>query len=279
LGREDDSIKETGKPSISSYIVLKRDPELPEPLTAYIDMEFAGIRGTRQGMQIPIEIGVVLHDPASNTISLAGKAFSRDIEVELWKNITNDVGKRVDGHRRVFNLARPGESLPDDRKFRLDADGARHARTAIAEVHADVRAFMQTMNKKNIDTLVFFARKRELETFQRARVNLGGFTIRDLQSEIRHAYSLKEDVSLDRMSLVIGFTLHATAITSTHFRYPVPEKFRYIIKPHKAIGDTARMLLVSQEFRNYPQEFEQGVREHLRTYDARKIPPEKEETT
>lgn len=252
---------------------------MTSPLTAYIDMEFAGIRGTRQGMQIPIEIGVVLHDPASDTISLAGKAFSRDIEVELWKNVTDDVGKRVDGHRRVFNLSRPGESLPDDRKYRLDTEGARHARAAITGVHADLRAFMQALNRKKIQTLVFFARRREIETLQRARVNLEGFTVRDLQSEIRHEYSLKEDVSLDRMSLVIGFSLQADVITSMHYRYTIPEKFRYIIRPHKAIGDTARMLLISQEFNNHPREFGEGVREHLRNYEARKTPPQNGETT
>jgi len=235
--------------------------ELSSPLTAYIDMEFAGIRGTRQGVQIPTEIGVVLHDPASDTVAFAGRAFSHDIEVELWKNVTDDVGKRVDGHRRVFNLTRPGETLPDDRKFRLDSEGTRRARKAIAGVHADIRAFMQALNHKNIDTLAFFARRREMETFQRARV---------LQSEIRHEYSLKEDVSLDRMSLVIGFSLRQDAIASTHFRYPIPEKFRYIIKPHKAIGDAARMLLVSREFHLHPREFEEGVREHLRHYEARK---------
>jgi len=252
---------------------------MTSPMTAYIDMEFAGIRGTRQGMQIPTEIGVILHDPVSDKVAFAGKAFSHDVEVELWKNVTDEVGKRVDGHRRVFNLTRPGETLPDDRKFRLDAEGARHARKAIAGAHADIRAFMQALNHKNIDTLAFFARRREMETFQRARVNTGGFVIRDLQSEIRHEYSLKEDVSLDRMSLVIGFSLRTDAITSTHFRYAIPERFRYIIKPHKAIGDAARMLLVSQEFRLHHTEFEEGVREHVRHYEARKAPPLDTETT
>ncbi|HII97781.1 MAG TPA: hypothetical protein HA272_00600 [Methanoregula sp.] len=244
--------------------------KLSSPLTAYIDMEFAGIRGTRQGIQIPTEIGVVLHDPVSDTVEFAGRAFSHDVEVELWKNVTDDVGKRVDGHRRVFNLTRPGETLPDDRKFRLDSEGSRRARKAIADAHADIRAFMQALNHKNIDTLAFFARRREMETFQRARVNTGGFLIRDLQSEIRHEYTLKEDVSLDRMSLVIGFCLRYDAVTSMHFQYPIPEKFRYIIKPHKAIGDAARMLLVSREFHLHPREFEVGVREHLRHYEARK---------
>jgi hypothetical protein len=241
-------------------------------------MEFAGIYGTHQRMQIPIEIGVVLHNPVSDAVSFAGKAFARDIEVELWKNVTDDIGKRVDGGRRVFNLTRPGGSLAFDKKFHLDSDGAHHAREAIAGIHGDIKEFMQALNRKNIDTLAFFARKREVETFQRARVNLSGFTLRDLQSEIRHEYSLKEDVSLDRMSLVIGFALESDIISSTHFTYSIPERFRYIIKPHKAIGDAARMLLVSQEFRHYPREFEDGVREHVLHYEARKIPPQDEET-
>ena len=166
-----------------------------------------------------------------------------------------------------------------DKKYHLDNDGAHRAQEAIAAVHGDIREFMHVLNRKNIDTLAFFARKREVETFQRARVNLGGFTLRDLQSEIRSKYSLKEDVSLDRMSLVIGFALESGIISSAHFTYPIPEKFRYIIKPHKAIGDANRMLLVSQEFRHHPGEFEAGVREHVRHYELRKIPPQDEETT
>ena len=245
---------------------------MTSPLTAYIDMEFAGIRGTRQGMQIPTEIGVVLHDPAGDSLSFAGKAFSHDVEVELWKNVTDDLGKRVDGHRRIFNLSRPGETIPEDKKFRLGAEGTRQARAAITAVHRDVRAFMQALNHRNIDTLVFFAKRREIETFSRARVNLDGFVIRDIQEEIRHAYELKEDVSLDRMSLVIGFALNGGTISSAHLSYTIPQRFRYIIKPHKAIGDAARMLLVSQEFRYHPEDFEMAVREHLRNYDARKIP-------
>ncbi|PKG33490.1 hypothetical protein [Methanoregula sp.] len=242
---------------------------MPAPWTAYIDMEFAGIRGTRQGMQIPIEIGVVLHEPVSDTIAFAGRAFSHDVEVELWKNVTNHIGKRVDGYRRVFNLSRPGETLPDE-KCRLDAEGTRRAKHAIAGVHNDLRAFMRALNVKEIDTLVFFARRREMETFQRARVSTGGFVIRDLQSEIRQRYSLKEDVSLDRMSLVIGFALNGRTLSSQHFSYRIPEKFRYIIKPHKAIGDAARMLLVAQEFRHHPDAFEAGVNNHIQDYEAQK---------
>ena len=117
-------------------------------------------------------------------------------------------------------------------------------------------------------------RARELETFERARVSSGGFVIPDLQSEIRHTYSLKEDVSLDRMSLVIGFALNGRTLSSRHFSYKIPDRYRYIIKPHKAIGDAARMLLVAQEFCHYPREFEAGVTDHMREYEAQKNPGE-----
>lgn len=63
------------------------------PGTAYIEMEFAGIYGTHQSMEIPIEIGVVIHQPDSDTVLFTGKAFNRNIDIELWKNIADDVGK------------------------------------------------------------------------------------------------------------------------------------------------------------------------------------------
>ncbi|MFA4877418.1 MAG: hypothetical protein WC586_08390 [Methanoregula sp.] len=241
------------------------------PLTAYIDMEFAGIYGTRQILQIPIEIGVVLHDPASDTLSFAGKPFSFDIDVELWKNITDDVGKRVDGKRRVFNLANPNETYDYDRRFSLDSAQKRAAWTAINAVHRDLRMFMQALNRREIGTLVFFARKREIETFNHARVNTEGFVIRDLQAEIKSRFSLKEHVSLDRMSLVIGFGINKTSFFSKNIAYRIPEQFRYVIKPHKAIGDAARMLLLDAEFNRFEDEFRERVVGHMAEYERRKL--------
>ncbi|WP_321505269.1 hypothetical protein [uncultured Methanoregula sp.] len=240
------------------------------PLTAYIDMEFAGIYGTRQIMQIPIEIGVVLHDPGTDTISFAGKPFSYDVDVELWKNITDDVGKRVDGKRRVFNLAEPGLTREYNRRFRLDSGQKRTAQVAISAVHRDLRRFMQALNHREIGTLVFFARQREIETFRHARVNTEGFLIRDLQAEIKNRFSLKEHVSLDRMSLVIGFGINKTSISSKNISYQIPEKFRYVIRPHKAIGDAARMLLLDAEFNRFGDEFRGQVEGHMAEYERRK---------
>jgi len=241
------------------------------PSTAYIDMEFAGIYGTHQGMQIPIEIGVVIHEPDTDTLSFAGKAFNRTIDVELWKNITNDVGKRIEGKRRVFNLESPGHSKTFDKKFHLGNEGKKEARQIITGVYQDLREFMQELNNKDISTLVFFACRREMETFRYSRVKTAGFLIRDLQDEIRSCFHLKEHVSLDRISLVTHFGIKRSTISSTHFSYTLPEKYRYLIKPHKAIGDAARMFLVDREFHQYSEKFGEHLTGHIEEYDRRKV--------
>jgi hypothetical protein len=240
------------------------------PNTAYMDMEFAGIYGTHQSLQIPIEIGVVIHQPDTDVLTFAGKAFNRNIEVELWKNITDDVGKRIEGARRVFNLATRGRTKIFSKKVHLDAIGRKEAHQAIAGVHQDLRGFMQSLNQVEINTLIFFARRREMETFQDSRVKTDGFIIRDLQEEIRSCFHLKEHVSLDRMSLVTNFRITKSAVSSDHYSYALPEKFRYLIKPHKAIGDAARMFLVDREFRLYPEEFGERLKGHLEEYERRK---------
>jgi hypothetical protein len=233
-------------------------------------MEFAGIYGTHQSLQIPIEIGVVIHQLDTDMLTFAGKAFGRNIDVELWKNITDNVGKRIEGTRRVFNLATRGRTKIFNKKVQLDAVGREEAHQAIAGVHQDLRVFMQSLNQMEIGTLVFFARRREMETFQNSRVKTDGFIIRDLQEEIRSCYHLKEHVSLDRVSLVTDFRITKSAVSSDHYSYALPEKFRYLIKPHKAIGDAARMFLVDLEFHRYPEKFKDKLTGHLDEYERRK---------
>jgi hypothetical protein len=240
------------------------------PLTAYIDMEFAGIYGTRQELQVPIEIGVVMQNPDSGTLSFAATSFSHDIDVELWKNTTDEIGKRIGGHRKVFNLADTGSTKTFDRAFRLDAERQKKARMAVRAVHADLRQFMQALNDRGIATLVFYARQREMDAFRRARVKTDGFFIRDLQAEIKHRFGLQEHVSLDRMALITGFGFDRTSIFSAHFSYPVPEKFCHDIQPHKAIGDAARIFLVARELSCYPGEFKTSIEEHITRYNNRK---------
>ena len=106
------------------------------------------------------------------------------------------------------------------------------------------------LDHKNIGTLVFFASRREMETFGNPGIRTGSVFIRDLQEEIRSRFHLKEHVSLDRVSLVTRFSITEETICSAHFSYSLPEKYRYLIKPHKAIGDAARIFLLTGNFTN-----------------------------
>ncbi|MDO9324689.1 MAG: hypothetical protein Q7T80_06990, partial [Methanoregula sp.] len=187
--------------------------------------------------------------------------------VELWKNILNDVGKRVDSRRRVFNLAEPARTQQFDHRYHLSPAGARTARAAITAVNNDLRLFMQALNSRNIGTLVFFARQREQVAFRQARVRTDGFLTRDIQHEIAHAVQLREQISLDRMSMIIGFGLTSTTIRSAHLSYTIPSQYQYVIKPHKAIGDAARMFLVDREFGQYPKETRAGIEDHILQYE------------
>ncbi|MEI8332019.1 MAG: hypothetical protein WCF90_10305 [Methanomicrobiales archaeon] len=111
--------------------------------------------------------------------------------MELWKNILNDVGKRVDARRRVFNLAEPAQTQNFDHRFHLGSAGVRKAHTTIATVNNDLRLFMQALFSRTIETLVFFARQRDMEAFRQARVRTDGFLTRDIQHEIAMRCSLK----------------------------------------------------------------------------------------
>jgi hypothetical protein len=234
-------------------------------------MEFAGIYGTRQSMQVPIEIGIVICPPNAEVPSFFGKAFNWPIDVELWKNRTDDLGKRIDGKRRVFNLASPGRSRQFDHNYSLDAAGWQAAQRAVARLNRDLKDFMQVLSREDIATLVFFSGRLEIEALRNSRVRTSRFAIRDLQDEIRSRFHLREDISLDRAALVAGLVIGETEIRSLHFSYPVPERYRYLMKPHKAIGDAARMFLVDLEGSRFPDQFGSRLTGHIEEYDQRRI--------
>ena len=71
------------------------------------------------------------------------------------------------------------------------------------------------------------------------------------------------------LPVYIGIT--KSTVGSAHFSYTLPEKSRYLIKPHKAIGDAVRMFLVDLEFHQYPEKFGEQLTGHIREYECRKM--------
>ncbi|MEI8331723.1 MAG: hypothetical protein WCF90_08790, partial [Methanomicrobiales archaeon] len=56
--------------------------------------------------------------------------------------------------------------------------------------------------------------------------------------------------------------ISSSSIKSLHLSYTIPAQYQYVIKPHKAIGDAARMFLVDRVFGQYQTE----VRGYRRSY-------------
>jgi len=50
---------------------------------------------------------------------------------------------------------------------------------------------------------------------------------------------------------------------SSNFRYNVPNKYKHLIKPHKALGDSARIFLAYKEFNHDKNKFKKRMNKHL----------------
>ena len=228
-----------------------------------MDMEFGGICGTWQRMKVPVEAGVVIHDRENDVLSFAGRKFTYDIDITIWKNITDELGRTIGKNPCSLNPAKKGSEVEGQRKIRLDPEQRKTAYRTTVTVHRELQDFMRGFNGLGISTLVFFAADYERTTLAQAKVRLEGFKVHDLQRDIKTAFSQKEVMSLDRLSYVIDFVARNSTISSRHFRYGVPSGFRDWLEPHTAVGDAARMFLLSQELEFYPDELRERVNQYL----------------
>jgi hypothetical protein len=223
-------------------------------------MEFGAVYGTHQQINIPVEIGTVLYNPESDEIDLSGKKFCYDLDVEQWANVTDPKGRTKGVRPRVFNLEKPDSPILYEKRFHLDDDGIRTAHGISEIIQKDLRGYLQNLLNQNIRTIVFFAKKRELDAFRRAKVDISTLIVHDLQKEIKNHYDLLDIKSLDRLSYLINFNLSNQTIRSENYSYTIPKKFLDLVKPHKAIGDAARMFLLSKEFYHHTDELREKIK-------------------
>ena len=237
-----------------------------------MDMEFGGICGTWQRMKLPVEAGVIVHDPARDGLLFYGRKFSYDMDITVWKNITDNLGRTVGKNPCSFNPAKTGVETGYVRKIRFDREGRQKAYRVSRVVHGELKEFMRSLNGRGIGTIMFFAADYEKTALSEAQVNLSGFEVRDLQRDIKAAFSLKEVLSLDRISHIIGFSAGGDHMSSHNFRYPVPPAWRTGMNPHNALGDAARIFLADQEFHLNREELEKRIREYLALCEHQKKP-------
>lgn len=237
-------------------------------VTACIDMEFGHVYGTCRTLLMPVEVGVVLYDPDSDTLRFSGRKFAYDIDLELWKNVTDERGATRGVTATVANLGRSEYQKPYLRQHRLPACRHRDAEAVCRSAFADLRGFMEGIfDRSRVETLMFFAENMEMKAFDRAGVSVDVFGRVDLQNEIRRSLGMKDHLSLDRVAHIIGFSTDGSGISSQHFRYRVPRRLRHLIKPHRALGDAARIFLLSRELSEEGRVFASQAHAYLEQYD------------
>jgi len=255
------------------WIITDRwDSLVDGQITAYMDMEFGGICGTWQRMKVPVEAGLIVSDPGQDILTFVGRKFRYDLDITVWKNVTDELGRTVGKNPCTPNPSQSGSEVPGNRKIRISSEQRKTAHRISTQVHNELQEFMRRFNSRDISKIVFFAADYEQTALAQARVNLTGFEVRDIQRDLRAAFSMKEVMSLDRFSHVIEFKAKQGKISSLRFRYTVPAGFRDWLDSHISVGDSARMFLLSQELQYHTGELGERIKEYLRECEETKKP-------
>ncbi|HTY92225.1 MAG TPA: hypothetical protein VMC84_13700 [Methanocella sp.] len=217
-------------------------------MQAFVDLEYGQIYGSTRRDMIPVEIGMVLSEDGSGP-AFESRKFCMDCDLVMRKNIVDSLGNTVGLAERVANSARNEHQKPYDPEFRLDrADKDACRRIAYRSFGLLNRYLSDVFGEYKPSRLVFFSRSQDLFILRRAGVDLTEYDILDLQEEVSRALGMTNMISLDRISRLIGFKTNWRYIRSDHFTYDVPPYCRNFVKPHKAVGDAARIFLLYKEF-------------------------------
>jgi hypothetical protein len=232
-----------------------------ESESAYLDIEFGYVYGTCRAVMMPIEIGAVIHRPEDDSVRYVGEQFRYDVDVEIWKKVTDPCGKTVGVATTVANMDRGEYGMPYDHSFRVPDDEVSAAAKTAQHAFADLRVFMESvLSAGDIPEIVVFAAHMERKAFCAADVSLDGRTLVDLQREIRRRFGMKQVLSLDRLARLIDFSADGSVVASRHFRYPVPEEYRHLLGVHRGMGDAVRTFLLAREYQERLPDLEARIR-------------------
>jgi hypothetical protein len=241
--------------------------------TLFLDMEWGQVYGSYRRDYIPIEVGAVIYSLQEGNPVLEGKKFYHDIDLVIRRNKVNGIGKTVGFSETVANIAK-GEYQrrfdPNHRLQKPDKLSARNlSRKALGDLHQYIHALL---TKHQITQVVLFGGVEDLNLLKRAGIKTCKINIVDVQhlivKEIGYLFSL------DKISLIIGFYSSNNFFGSSNFRFPLPECYKYLIKPHRAIGDACRIFVVHQEFCSVKSTFKELCIGYLYANQLQKVSPE-----
>ena len=87
--------------------------------SVYLDIEFGYVYGTCRAVMMPVEIGAVVHRPGDDSVRYIGEQFRYDVDVEIWKKVTDQCGKTVGVATTVANMGRGEYGMAYDHSFRV----------------------------------------------------------------------------------------------------------------------------------------------------------------
>lgn len=215
--------------------------------TLFLDMEWGPIYGSKRGDLFPTEIGAVIYDLERKEVLLESKKFSYDVDIVVRKNIINDIGKTVGFSERVANIERGEYQKIFDPSYRLENSDKVIARELRSKCLKELREYIHNLFKRNqVDQIVLFGAREDLKLLKRAKVNKSNIQVIDIQLILEKEIGYR--FSLDKISLIIGFYAKNKCFGSNNFQYKFPSKYKYQIKPHRALGDACRIFMVCNEF-------------------------------
>jgi len=230
--------------------------------TLFLDMEWGQVYGSYRRNLIPIEVGAVISGLEDGFPVLESKKFCHDIDLVIRKSIINQVGKKIGVSEWVANIGRGQYQKLFDPSYRLKRTDEIAARKLSFKVLIELRQYLHSLFKKHqVSRIVLFGGNGDLNLLRKANINTSNITIIDIQRIIQNEICYL--FSLDKISLIIGFYSSAKFFGSENLRYPLPERYRYLIRPHKAIGDACRIFVVYEEFFKFKLEFVQRCRNYL----------------
>ncbi len=234
--------------------------------SAYLDMEFGYVYGTSRAVMMPVEVGAVIHRPGDDSVRYLWEQFRHNIDVEIWKKVTDSCGRTTGVATTVANMGRDEYGMPYDHSFRILDDEVPAARETARSAFGDLRAFMESLLLEgSVRTIVVFAAHMERKAFHTAGVSLDGCSLVDLQREIRRHIGMKQVLSLDRLARLIDFSVDGSTIASRNFRYPVPPGCRHLLDVHRGMGDAVRMFLLAREYQEMLPDLESRIRALMET--------------
>ncbi len=210
-----------------------------------MDLEFGQIFGSYRRDFVPLEAGILISDGNGKVIDIRETEFDFDGELVVRKNSCDSLGNPIGLEEKVYNPSQKCSKSYDPR-FRISHKERHEIRSIAKKAFKALGGFCEdVLAEHDPEEMVFFGAQEDLNLLTKAGMDVSSIKVKDLQRELRR--EVGQDLSLDKISLAMGFKTDQTKIRSHHFQYELPSEYSQHLEPHMALGDVVRIFLLHRE--------------------------------